>query len=427
MSQNRKLLLVQCAGLGYELVCRHDGLLADLGLPFQPCTPVFPAVTCTAQATMRTALPPAQHGIIANGRFDRRSRRIDFWQQSARLVHGERIWAASRRRGRTTAMLFHQQNLGEDVDYVISPAPIHKHHGGMLQACQTKPPELEAQLNSTIGKRFNLSDYWGPRANRRSTQWITGATLTVMQKHAPDVLLTYLPHLDYCQQSHGPDDHRRMASEISVLAECLGRLVQSAEQQGYDIMVWGDYAITPAQQPVFPNKALLEAGFFLCRRVAGRLYPNLYDSRAFAMCDHQVAHIYITNPEDTPGVRSLLSTLPGVASACSAAEAGLDHPESCELVLTAQPGAWFAYPWWENAKEAPDYATHVDIHSKIGFDPCELFWDIPFLSTSTDCQKPRGTHGRTDAPAAVAASNGLAQVRNLTNLLDISRFLKQRL
>lgn len=427
MSVNRKLLLVQCAGLGHDLVCRHHGLLAAIGLPFQPCSPVFPAVTCPAQATMRTALPPAQHGIVANGRFDRRARRVDFWQQSARLVSGERIWAECRRQGRTAAMLFHQHNLGEDVDYLISPAPIHKHHGGMLQACQTRPPELEAWLNSAIGKPFNLTDYWGPLANRRSTQWITAATLAVMRKHTPDVLLTYLPHLDYCQQCHGPDNHRRIAPEVKVLAECLQGLVQVAERLGYDIMIWGDYAITMAEQPVFPNHALRDAGLFLCRQIAGRLYPNLYDSRAFAMCDHQVAHVFVSNPDETPAVRNLLSALPGVASACSAADAGLDHAESGELVLTAQPRAWFAYPWWDTAKEAPDYATHVDIHSKIGYDPCELFWNIPFLSTSTDCRKPKGTHGRSDAPAAVAVSDGLAPVRDLTSHLDISRFLKQRL
>ena len=145
------------------------------------------------------------------------------------------------------------------------------------------------------------------------------------------------------------------------------------------------------------------------------------------MCDHQVAHVFVSNPDETPAVRNLLSALPGVASACSAADAGLDHAESGELVLTAQPRAWFAYPWWDTAKEAPDYATHVDIHSKIGYDPCELFWNIPFLSTSTDCRKPKGTHGRSDAPAAVAVSDGLAPVRDLTSHLDICRFLKQRL
>ena len=427
MPENRKLLLVQCAGLGYNLACRHHDLLDATGLAFQPCSPVFPAVTCPAQATMRTALPPARHGIVANGRFDRLARRVDFWQQSARLVHGERIWADCRRRGRTTAMMFHQHNLGEDVDYLISPAPIHKHHGGMLQACQTRPPELEAWLNSTIGKPFNLADYWGPLANRRSTQWITAATLALMQKHAPDVLLTYLPHLDYCQQCHGPDNHRLIAPEVNVLADCLRELVQAADRKGYDIMIWGDYAITPAAQPVFPNHALREAGLFLCRQVAGRLYPNLYDSRAFAMCDHQVAHVFVSNPEETPAVRALLAALPGVDCACPAEEAGLGHPESGELVLTAQPGAWFAYPWWNTTGEAPDYATHIDIHSKIGYDPCELFWNIPFISTSTDCRKPKGTHGRPDVPAAVAVSDGLAPTRDLATLLEKSIYLKHRL
>ncbi|MDD4097441.1 MAG: alkaline phosphatase family protein [Lentisphaeria bacterium] len=427
MPEPRKLLLVQCAGLGYQLVERHRSRLAGIGLTFDPCQAVFPAVTCPAQATMRTALPPARHGIVANGRFDRQTRRVDFWQQSARLVQGERIWARGRHQGQTSAMLFHQQNLGEDVDYLVSPAPIHRHHGGMLQACQTRPPELEDWLNAAVGKPFNLADYWGPGANRKSTQWITTATRAIIQKYEPDILLTYLPHLDYCQQCHGPDNDRLIGPEVTVLADCLQLLVMAADKYGYDLMVWGDYAITPASRPVFPNHTLREAGLFHCRRVSGRLYPDLHDSRAFALCDHQIAHVFINQPGDLPRVRELLAALPGVAQACPPTDIDLGHPESGELVLTAEPGAWFAYPWWDSNREAPDYASHVDIHNKIGFDPCELFWKIPLISTSTDCRRPKGTHGRTDQPAAVAVSDGLAGTRALPSLLEKSQFLKKRL
>src|SRR5262249_29874807 len=46
-----------------------------------------------------------------------------------------------------------------------------------------------------------------------------------------------------------------------------------------------------------------------------------------------------------------------------------------ELVLLAAPDAWFAYPFWLDDRQAPDYARTVDIHRKPGYDPSELFLD----------------------------------------------------
>ena len=88
------------------------------------------------------------------------------------------------------------------------------------------------------------------------------------------------------------------------------------------------------------------------------------------------------------------------------------------LVLTAAPGAWFAYPWWSERREAPDYASHVDIHNKIGFDPCELFWGWPPPGVSQDPARVRGTHGRNDQPSLSAAST--AALRGAASLADLA-------
>ena len=56
-------------------------------------------------------------------------------------------------------------------------------------------------------------------------------------------------------------------------------------------------------------------------------------------------------------------------------EHGLDHDRSGELVLVAEPDAWFTYYYWEDDDRAPDYARTVDIHRKPGYDPVELFLD----------------------------------------------------
>ena len=66
-------------------------------------------------------------------------------------------------------------------------------------------------------------------------------------------------------------------------------------------------------------------------------------------------------------------------------------PAHCSL-LPAKRGAWCEYKWWTDDREAPDFASHVDIHNKPGFDPKELF----FFNRGT----VRGTHGRQCQVAA---------------------------
>ena len=422
----KKLLIVQVAGLDLNGVRKSPDLAHGLGLEFREYASVFPAVTCTAAATMRTGLSPAGHGIICNGRYDRNACKVEFWCQSARLIHGERIWAKARLRGAKVGVLFTQQSLGDETDYALSPAPIHKHHGGMIQSIHTKPPRLESELTKTIGWKFNLANYWGPLASGKSSTWCAESTAALMTSEAPEILFSYLPHMDYCQQKEGPDGPSA-AKEFTHLAHCLEILLRAAKAHGYEVVVWGDYAITAVEQPVFPNAALLEAGLFQTRDIQGMLYPNLYDSRAFAICDHQIAHVFIHDPADIPKVRAVLETLPGVESVQTPAEAKLECPESGELVLTAAKGAWFAYSWWQKKSQAPDYATHVDIHNKIGFDPCELFWGIPFLTLDTDARRVKGSHGRIDAKPAFAVTDGLSELRSATSQIELSNRIRMLL
>jgi len=83
------------------------------------------------------------------------------------------------------------------------------------------------------------------------------------------------------------------------------------------------------------------------------------------------------------------------------AERGLAHARCGEVVLEAAEGCWFDYRWWRPGA-APDFAGHVDIHNKPGFDPCELFRERWGLRTGTDPARVRGSHGR-QAPAVVLA------------------------
>jgi len=409
----KKLLIVQVAAMS-----RDPGVE---GLAFREIASVFPAVTCTVQASFRTASPPREHGVVGNGWMFRELGRPLFWEQSAALVSGRRIWDAFRRRGRTVGMLFWQQSLGEDVDVLLSPAPIHKHHGGMIQDCACCPAGLYADVCDAVGRPFKLQHYWGPLASPKAGDWIAAATAAVLAgDSAPDLCLTYLPTLDYDLQRYGPD-----APKCDRAREALRRqltdLTAAAGARGYDVLVFGDYAIAPADAAVLPNRALLEAGLLSVRDVRGMLYPDLHASRAFAVVDHEIAHVYIRRDADVDAARDVLAALPGVADALDRAaqvDLALDHPRSGELVLIAEPGTWLAYPWWSDKRHAPDYASHVDIHNKPGYDPCELFFGWPPMSVSRDATRIRGSHGRVGEGRGVswAATFDLPDVPDLIEL-----------
>lgn len=357
----RKLLVVQVAGLSHELAKRLTVL------EFKPLQTVFPALTCPVQASFRTGLPPEEHGILFNGVWDDTLRRPFFWDQSARHVKGGRIWDDFRRSGGAVAMICWQQSLGEAADYIISPAPIHKHGGGIVSQVYCQPEDLIER------KEFPLHRYWGPFADDRSTQWIVDTTLEVLRQHRPGLCLTYLPTLDYNLQRYGKDEKglRQVDAHLKRLRE-----------SGYELIVFGDYAITPAGEPLYINRQLLDQGRLKVRSVDGRLYPDFYRSTDFAVVDHQVAYLM-----------------------------------GEKRIIQAPPGRWFAYPWWDNINEAPDYARHIDIHNKPGFDPCELFL------FDRRPERIKGSHGENQSPVAFGSDAGL----EVSTLLELSALVRERL
>ena len=407
----KRLLVVQCAALGHDFLAKSGEKIP--GLEFRPVDPVFPALTCTAQASFRTASLPSAHGMIANGFYDATLRKVMFWEQSSALVAGERIWSKFRARGKRVAVLFWQQSLGEEADLVLSPAPIHKHHGGMIEDCYSKPDGLYRRLSEKVGGPFKLRHYWGPMASTKSGDWIARATAALLadDELRPDLCLTYLPTLDYDLQRYGPAD-ARSAKALAALLDQLRPLADAAKTSGYDVLVFGDYAIDPVELVIYPNRMLAEEGLFKARSVRGMLYPDFHESRAFAMVDHEVAHVYAKDAASAQAARE-----------CFAGMQMLDirSARAGDFVLVAPEGSWFAYPWWTEKREAPDYAAHVDIHQKPGYDPCELFFGFPPIKTSTDASRIRGSHGRAGNPAAWASTVDFGSPGNLVDLARATR------
>jgi hypothetical protein len=409
-SEERRLLVVVVAGLGFDLLERN-GCVRAAGLTFRPMQPMFPGLTCPVQASLRTGLTPSVHGVTGNGLWFEDLRRPLFWEQSSRLVSGQRIWDGLRREGGRVAMLFWQQSLGESVDMLLSPMPVHKHHGGMVEAVYSKPEDLYRDVCCSAGGPFRLMRYWGPLASPASSRWIARATAAVVSgPSAPGLCLTYLPGLDYDLQRWGPDS-RQAGAALRSLADDLSVILSAAK--GWSVAVLGDYAIGEVKRDgaVYPNRMLRSRGWFRTRAVNGMQYSDFHLSEAFAVADHEIAYVR-TSPAVTMEVAAALGGLPGVGQVLTGrdlVQAGVGHARGGQIVLLAAPGHWFAYPWWTDEREAPDYAAHVDIHNKPGYDPCELFMGWPPFTVSRNTGRIRGSHGRADADRRTAwAGTGLA-------------------
>lgn len=416
-----KQLVVMAAALGYQGLERRK-LLRLAGLDFKPATSVFPAVTCVAQASFRTATEPRVHGMTSNGFYSRVLRKPSFWEQSASLVQGPRIWSPVRASGATVGMYFWQQSLGECVDSVISPAPIHKHGGGMIMRNYAQPPEMGEILDKTCGT-FPLHRYWGPLASPKVGDAVLKNFFAMMETHAPDYAFLYLPTLDYEAQRTGPQGAAADRA-LAVFARQLEQLVSFASKAGAALTVCGDYEITDVTSaPVHPNATLRQAGYFKVRPVAGRAYPDFYTSRAFAMCDHEVAHVYVREPEDVAAVAKLLVETGDYASVEVREGQPWAHVSAGEMLLAAKAGSWCAYPWWTHRREAPDWATHIDIHNKPGYDPCELFFDRSFPpKTCQDDSRIKGTHGRSSTVAWASTAVGV----DGATMIDLAASLARR-
>ncbi len=377
----KPLLILNVVGLTHEMLgpnTPHLKRLADEGFA-RPMGTVLPAVTCSAQSTILTGTLPREHGIVANGWYFRDLAEVLFWKQSNRLVHGERIYDVGEERDPlyTTAKMFWWYNMYSTVDYSMTPRPSYPADGRKVMDSYSYPPDLRDELQHKLGV-FPLFKFWGPGADITSSRWIANASIEVMKRHRPSLTLVYLPHLDYNLQRLGPDDPQ-IDKDIRLIDAEAGNLIDAARALDTDIIALSEYAITGVNQAVHINRVLRHHGYLTVRREPlGWETLDCGASRAFAVADHQVAHVYVRNYEDIKAVKLVLGMTDGIDGVFDRAEQrqfGLDHERSGELVAVAAPGAWFTYYFWEDDTLAPDYARTVDIHRKPGYDPVELFID----------------------------------------------------
>jgi predicted AlkP superfamily pyrophosphatase or phosphodiesterase len=377
------LVLINAVGLTSRLFPDAPRLVALAKTGWQrTLSAVIPAVTCTAQATFLTGQTTDRHGIVGNGWLWRDTGEVRFWQQSNRLLEAEPIYQTARRlaqeRGRTfrCAKLFWWFNQGAAVDISVTPKPYYGADGNKIFGITGTPEGLTERLEQKLGP-FPFHSFWGPLAGLACTQWIAQAAAEVLRTELPDLTLVYLPHLDYDPQRYGPAGCD-MARLVRELDDAAAPLVDAARERGARIWVVSEYGHVQVKQAVQPNRAFRQAGLLTVRPGPFGEMLDTFASRAFAVCDHQLAHVYVQEQADVPRAQELLACVPGVARVLAGQEREefhLTHRRAGDLIALAKPDAWFAYPFWLEDRRAPDYARTVDIHRKPGYDPCELFFD----------------------------------------------------
>ena len=373
----QRVAVINVVGLSPSLLGPSTPRLAAFAQKhgMQSFPPAFPAVTCTAQSSMLTGTPPGRHGIVANGWYDRESAEVRFWKQSNHIVYGEKIWDTLRRTvpGFTCAKLFWWYNMHSSADFTITPRPLYPADGSKHFDVHTQPMAMRDELKADLGP-FPFPAFWGPAAGIASTEWIAGSAKWVEKKHSPTLSLVYLPHLDYCLQKDGPAA-LNIPAEVRAIDRVVTDLIAYYESRSIRVMLLSEYGISPVNTPVHLNRLFRDKGWLSIKDELGRETLDYGGSKAFAVADHQIAHIYINDPSIGIEVRALLETVDGIDEIRPQ-----NHPRSGELIAIAKPNAWFTYYYWTDDAKSPDFARTIDIHRKPGYDPCELFIDpaIPF-------------------------------------------------
>jgi len=384
----------------------------------QTYAPAFPALTTTAQSSILTGTPPEDHGIVANGWYDRETAEVRFWKQSNHIVHGEKIWDTLRREladsvpDFTCAKLFWWYNMHSSADFTITPRPLYPADGSKHFDVHTQPMGMRDELKADLGP-FPFPAFWGPAAGIASSEWIAASAKWVEDKHSPTLSLTYLPHLDYCLQKDGPDAPN-IAGEIRAIDRVVSDLISYYESRNIRVLLLSEYGISPVDHPIYLNRLFREKGWLSIKEELGRETLDYGGCKVFAVADHQIAHVYCNDDSLIPQVRELLESTPGIAEVRPR-----NHDRAGDLIAIAKPNAWFTYYFWENDDLAPDFARTIDIHRKPGYDPCELFIDpairFPKLKIAQFLLKKKlGIRGLLDViplnPALVKGSHGRDQV-----------------
>ncbi len=117
-------------------------------------------------------------------------------------------------------------------------------------------------------------------------------------------------------------------------------ILDAAAAAGARVWVVSEYGHADVSHPILLNRALREAGLLKVRPGPFGEVLDTFGSEAFAVCDHQVAHIYLDHPDDplSGRVRELLSGVARCERDCTRVAKGL---RSASIILA--PVIWWPF------------------------------------------------------------------------------------
>ena len=373
-----KTVVIDIVGLSSSVIGSHTPFLSEYisSRKLQHILPMLPAVTTSVQSTYVTGKWPSEHGIVGNGWYDKTDVEIKFWKQSNKLVQAEKIWDRAKKEDPsfTVSKMFWWYNMYSTADYAVTPRPNYLADGRKMPDCYTYPASLRDELQHEFGQ-FPLFKFWGPGADITSTKWIADASVFIDKKYDPRLTLIYLPHLDYALQKYGTDIEK-ISTHLSEIDRVVEDLIKYYTTAGARIILLSEYGISNVTVPIHINRVLRQNDLLGIRVERGLELLDAGASKAFAVADHQLAHVYLNDPSVYEKVKNIITAIPGVAKVLDKDQQKkyhIDHERSGDFVLMANENSWFTYYFWLDDAVAPDYARVVDIHKKPGYDPVELF------------------------------------------------------
>lgn len=373
----KRTLVLNIVGLSKNLLGDNTPFINSLIEKGSLCTisHLDPAVTCSVQSTYLTGLKPSDHGIVGNGWYNREMSEVMFWKQSNHLVKGEMLWDIAKKRNDdfSCAQLFWWYNMYNSADWSVTPRPLYPADGRKVPDIYASSDELRFELTEKLGQ-FPLFNFWGPTANMVSSKWIAQSAIHIDITRRPTLNLVYIPHLDYCLQKFGPNSSE-VKEELREIDELIKYIYQNIQVDEYVIL--SEYSISEVDEVIYPNRELRKLGLIGIKKEFDYEMLDPGKSDCFAVCDHQIAHLYC-NESVKEKVIEHFSSHPAVTKVLfddSKREHGLDHERAGDIILISKNNAWFSYYFWDDDSKAPDYARTVDIHRKPGYDPVELFID----------------------------------------------------
>jgi len=310
------------------------------------------------------------------------------------------------------------------ADIVLTPKPDHGPDGKLVSLCWSEPRELVPRLFKELGP-FPLMNYWGPMADIASSQWIGRAAAIVWREQSPQLQWVYIPHLDYDLQRFGPDSPQAKTA-VADAAAAVDPIITEVSNSGGRLVLLSEYTMRPVNAVVQPNVLLREEGLLLVRKTPDGELIDFDRSSAFAMVDHQIAHVFAKSSDELDTLCRILE-VDGVSAVLRQPPEECRHRRAGDLVLFAKPNAWFDYRWWRSPAEMPPLAKTVDIHRKPGYDPLELFWDRSTNGVSQNVSLIKGSHGIIEKGESIFASDWEKQTIGSISASEVSGHIESML